>query len=196
MSAPAGLTDRTDHSARAADVAMWLFTASIVMFVASLVSGYVLLRAGSETWPMPWRHDGVAAIADPWFRLLWLVVAAVTARTATRDAGSPGASSLLTRHPLPIAALAGVVFIARTVSAGQALVAAGHGPASHNAPATWFALNGVVAALVLGGVVATIVVALGSVDPARRRLRARQLMRYWLLMAACFAVVAVGMYIV
>ena len=57
-------------------------------------------------------------------------------------------------------------------------------------------LNGVVAALVLGGVVATIVVALGSADPAHRRRRARQLMRYWLLMAACFAVVAVGMYFV
>ena len=76
------------------------------MFVASLVSGYVLLRAGSEAWPTPWRHDGAAAIADPWFRLLWLVVAAGTARAATRDAGR-AATSWLARYPLPIAALAG-----------------------------------------------------------------------------------------
>ena len=129
---------------------------------------------------MPWRHDGVAAFADPWFRLLWLVVAAVTARTAARDAGSPGPSSWLARHPLPIAALAGVVFIARTGSAGQALLAAGHGPASHNAPATWFALNGVIAVLALGGVVATIMAAVGTTEPMPRRRQARLLTRYWI----------------
>jgi heme/copper-type cytochrome/quinol oxidase subunit 3 len=194
VSAPAGLIDRADRHARAADVAMWLFVASIVMFVGSLVSGYVLLRAGGEHWPMPWRHDGVAVFADPWFRLLWLVVAAVTARTAARDAGSRG-PSWLARHPLPIAALAGVVFIARTGSAGQALLAAGHGPASHNAPAAWFALNGVIAVLALGGVVATMMAALGTTEPMPRRRHARLLTRYWITLAASFAVIAIGMYI-
>lgn len=183
-----------DRAERAADVGMWLFVASLVMFLASLGSGYVLLRAGTAAWPTPWVGSGVSALGDPWFRLLWLVVAAGTARAAGRDRfPSP---SRLARSALPLAALAGAVFCARTWGEGQALIRSGHGPASHIAPATWFALNGVLALLVLGGVCTTAVVALGYPDPAVRRRRARLLARFWAVMAAAFAALAVGMYLV
>jgi heme/copper-type cytochrome/quinol oxidase subunit 3 len=173
---------------------MWLFVASLVMFLASLGSGYVLLRAGSEAWPTPWVASGVSALADPWFRLLWLVVAAGTARAAGRDRSSGPAR--VARYGLPLAALAGAVFFARTWAAGRALIRSGHGPASHIAPATWFALNGVLAMLVLGGVCATAAVALGHADPAVGRRRARLVARFWAVMAAAFAALAVGMYLI
>ncbi len=182
-----------DPADRAADVGMWLAVASIVMFVASLLSGYVLLRAGSAAWPTPWVRDGMGAIADPWFRLLWLVVAFGTTRSASRDRAEGG--SWLARHPLALAAFAGAAFVVRTWSAGQALIRDGHGPATAVGPATWFALNGVLALLVLGGVVATIAVASAANDVPPGRRRVRLLARYWALMTASFAVVAIGMYL-
>lgn len=186
-------TTTADRAERAADVGAWLFCASVVMLVASFVSAYVLLRAGNASWPTPWVHSGFAAIVDPWFRLLWLVIAAGTARAAARD--EPRGTSWLARHPLTLAGLAGVVFVVRTWTAGQALVADGHGPASGIAPATWFALNGAVALLVLAGVIATACIALVTIDPPVARRRARVLAGYWTLLAACFAVIAVGMYV-
>ena len=190
MSGPGVVSDRGE---RAADIGMWLFIASLVMLMASLVSGYVLLRTGSIGWPMPWRQSGVAAVADPWFRLLWLAVAASTAHAAWR--GAPDPRSWLARYPLPLSAIAGAIFVGRTVSAGVALVGAGHGPASHIAPATWFALNGVMTALAAGGVVATAAVTLSATGTARTR-RAALLFRYWAVLTLCFAVIAVGMYLV
>ncbi len=191
MTSATALQDRAE---RAADVGMWLFVASLVMFLASLGSGYVLLRTGSAAWPTPWVASGASAVADPWFRLLWLVVAAGTARAAGRDR-SPGPSRLA-RYALPLAALAGAVFCARTWAAGQALIRSGHGPATHIAPAAWFALNGVLTILVLGGVCATAAVALGRADLAVGRRRARLLARFWTVMAAAFAVLAVALYLV
>jgi heme/copper-type cytochrome/quinol oxidase subunit 3 len=190
VSGPGAVPDRAE---RAADAGMWLFTASLVMLMASLVSGYVLLRTGSTLWPMPWRRGGFAAVADPWFRLLWLALAASTARAAWR--GTPDPRSWLARYPLPLSAIAGAVFVARTVSAGVALVGEGHGPASHVAPATWFALNGVVAALATGGVMATAAVALAATGAVRSR-RAELLFRYWAVVTLCFTAIAIGMYLI
>lgn len=187
-----GTSAAPDRAERAADVGMWLFTASLVMLMASLVSGYVLLRTGSALWPMPWRRSGFAAVADPWFRLLWLAVAASTARAAWR--GTPDPGSWLARYPLPLSAIAGAIFVARTVSAGVALIGEGHGPASHIAPATWFALNGMVAALAAGGVVTTTAVTLAATGAVRSR-RAGLLFRYWAVLTLCFAAIAVGMYL-
>jgi len=179
-----------DRADRAADVGMWLFVASLVMFLAALGSGYVLLRAGSEGWPTPWVASGASAVADPWCRLLWLVVAAGTAGAAGRD------RSRLAPYALPLAVLAGAGFCAQTWAAGQALIRSGHGPASHIAPATWFALNGVLALLALGGVSASTAVALGQFDPAVRRRRAHLLARFWVVVTAAFAALTIGMYLV
>lgn len=186
--------DARARADRAADVAAWLVVASLLMFLASLVSGYVLLRAGSETWPTPWLRDGVRAFDDPWFRLIGVGVAAAAAAAGAR--GLPHGPGRISRYPLPVAAFAGAVFTGRTVVAANALVAAGHAPASHVAVATWFALNGVIALVCTGAVAATIVVNLGTWDAAVRRRRSRTLARVWTLLAAAFAVVAVGMYLV
>ena len=191
MSTPSAPPDRAE---RAADVGMWLFTASLVMFLASLVSGYVLLRAGSEAWPTPWVRTGIGALDDPWFRLFCLLVAVGTSGAAAH--GWPHGKSRITRYPLPAAAFAGALFAGRTIAAAQVLVRAGHGPASHIAPATWLALNGALAVLAAAGVGATVVVNLGTSDPALRRRRSRLLFRYWMVLTLGFAVIAVGMYLV
>lgn len=183
-----------DRAARAADVGMWLFTASLVMLMASLVSGYVLLRTGSAAWPTPWLRDGVGALDDPWLRLLCLLAAVVACGAAAR--GLPQGPSRIARYPLPAAAFAGAVFSGRTIAAAQMLVAAGHGAASHIAPATWLALNGMLAILAAGGVAATVVVNLGVAEPVLRRRRSRLLTRYWTLLTICFVVIVVGMYLV
>lgn len=190
MTAPLDAEARVE---RAANVATWLALASLVMFLASLVSGYVLLRAGSEAWPAPWVRSGIGALDDPWLRLLSLGIAAGMAGASTR--WLPPGPSRIARWPLPAAAFAGALFTGRTITAAAALVAAGHGPASHVAPATWFALNGVLAVLSAGGVVATIAVNLGTWDSAIRRRRSRALARGWACLAAAFAVVAIGMYL-
>ncbi|MGD9903474.1 MAG: hypothetical protein AB7U83_08380 [Vicinamibacterales bacterium] len=191
MSTPTMAVARAD---RAAEVATWLTLASLTMFLASLFSGYVLLRVGSEAWPTPWIRGGVGRLDDPWLRLASLTVAAVAGVVATRTV--PPGPARVARWPLPTAAFAGALFAGRTITAGQALVAAGHGPASHVAPATWFALNGVLAALAAAAVAATIVVNLGTWEVAVRRRRSRVIARCWALLAVAFAVVAVGMYLV
>ena len=118
---------------------MWLFLASLVMFLASLVSGYVLLRAGSEAWPTPWVRNGIGALDDPWFRLLCLLVAAGTSgaaaaagRTASRGYALSPAGRGVCR----------AVFVRADHRSGPGVCVPGHGPASHIAPATWLALNG------------------------------------------------------
>lgn len=181
-----------DRNARAADVGMWLFVASLVMFFGALFSGYVLLRAGSGSWEAPWATD--AGPGDPWFRLLWLVVAAALTRAATPQ---PPASSpwVAGRSPLPIAALAGALFCGMTWVAARGLIAGGHGPATGVAAASWFAVNGVLAALVGGAAVATLWVAFAPGANVGRALRTRMLGRYWTLMAVFGGAVAVGMYL-
>jgi heme/copper-type cytochrome/quinol oxidase subunit 3 len=181
-----------DRDRRAADVGMWLFVASLVMFFGALFSGYVLLRAGNPSWEAPWATH--ARAGDPWFRLLWLVVAA--ALTKANVARPPAASAWVPgRSSLRIAALAGALFCGLTWVAGRGLIASGHGPATGVAAASWFALNGMLGALVGGAAVVTLWVAFATGTEARRALRTRMLGRYWALMAAFGGAVAVGMYL-
>jgi heme/copper-type cytochrome/quinol oxidase subunit 3 len=184
--------DGTARADRAADVAVLLVLASVLMFFASLYSGFVLLRAGSDSWPAPWAgRTDLRGATEPWLRLLWLLVAIVAARLGERDPRDAVAPAGAPLHAGTAAALA---FVAHTVVAGQALAALGHTPSANVAVATWFALNGVLAALVLCGAIAATWTAL-TADPPTRRRRARGLARYWTLLAVCFLAVLAGMYL-
>jgi heme/copper-type cytochrome/quinol oxidase subunit 3 len=190
MTAPAPLP-AVDRGERAADAAVVLVLASVAMFFASLYSGFVLLRVGSESWPAPWIAAGTRAAVEPWLRLLWLLVAIAAARAGAHDAAG---SSPLSRSPLHLGTAAGLTFAAHTVVAGRSLTALGHTPASHVAVATWFALNGVLALLVVAGAAASSWAAL-TLAPDLRRRRARAMARYWTLLAICFLAVLAGMYL-
>ena len=116
------------------DVAPWLLSAWLVMFFGSLLSGYVLLRAGNAEWPLHASGWGLAAGGA-----LLLAAAAIAAR--------PTRASLLGSAAL------GAALVGWLSTLHDAAFKAGRTPASHLEFASWFTLTGVlltVIALVCG----------------------------------------------
>jgi heme/copper-type cytochrome/quinol oxidase subunit 3 len=70
--------------------AIWLFLATEVMFFTGLIGAYVVLRAGSETWPNPQERLAVNITAFNTFVLItssWLMVKALFAAERGDRAG-------------------------------------------------------------------------------------------------------------
>ena len=174
-----------DRDTRAADVGMWLFIASLVMFYGALYSGYVLLRAGSDTWAAPWTAGEV------WHRT-WLVGAAAMCVSAHRKNTAP-VRRLTFLH---VSAFLGGAFVIRGVSTAAGLAGAGHAPSSSVAAASWFVLTGVHAVLVLGGAIVTGWIALGVPKHTRHDLHLQLIERYWWLMVVFWSSIVVGFYVV
>lgn len=183
-----------DREGRAAVTAMWLFMGAIVMLYASMFSGYVLLRAGSLTWEMPWRYGPASQWPywlDHWVRSLWLAFAVMQARRLTGEGMAlPG----LSRFSWLIG-LAGAAFVWRCWYIGDWLAGLGYTPSASVALACWYALNGTVAVLVAGGTAAAIWVAVDPVAPERRARRGAMLQRYWVLMLVLWMTTVAGLYI-
>jgi len=180
---------------RAADAGMWLFLASLVMFFGALFSGYVLLRAGSETWPTPWRAGPAAEwpiALDHWFRTMWLGVAVMQSRRLS-GIGVPVAG--LPRYSW-VTVMAGSFFVWRCVDVAARLANRGHLPAASVPLACWYVLTGAVALLVAGGTVAAIWVAIEKVPQAQRAQRGVLLQRYWLVTLALWLLTVAGLYLV
>lgn len=185
----------SDREGRAALTGMWLFIASVVMFYGALFSGYVLLRAGSTIWEMPWRagSDGEWSMAvDHWFRTMWLGFAVMQSRRLSGEgvpiAGLPRFSWLV--------GLAGTAFVWRCIYVAGWLASQGHLPASSVSLACWYALTGTVAVLVAGGTIAAVWVALEPAPAQQRARRGAMLERYWLLMFALWLTTVVGLYLI
>ena len=190
--AVAALPDRT---LRAADVGMWLFLASLVMFFGALFSGYVLLRAGSTSWDTPWL-----TVAAPWrvfpFALsqtLWLAGAGASVwRWRVGSPRGPGQQRAIFWW-LPV--LAAVTFTADWANMATAMAGSGQGPATSVSTASWFVLTGAVAVGVMaGGLVAAGTAWRYRGAPPQHRLRLQQ--RYWTALLAFWLTVVVGFYLV
>lgn len=185
------LTERED---RAAVTAMWLFIGSVVMLYGSIFSGYVLLRAGSLSWEMPWKSGPAADwpySVDHWFRTMWLGFAVMQARRLRGDGVSfPG----LSRFSWMVV-LAGVAFVWRCWYIGDWLASLGYTPSASVPLACWYVLNGTVAALVAGGTAAAIWIALDPVTPEQRARRGAMLQRYWVLMLVLWVTTVAGLYV-
>jgi len=159
---------------------MWLFLASETMLFASLLSGYVMLRAGSTEWPqMP---GGV-----PWIETLLLV----------------GASAVFSRERirLIIAHALGLTFVFILLMNAFALMDKGITPATNLMWACWFTLTGVHAMHVLGGAIFTGWLAgpsyrMSVEDSDRWIARIEATRRYWLFMDALWLILIVGFYVV
>lgn len=183
----------TDRHVRAAETGMWLFIASLVMFFGSLISGYVLLRAGSAEWPTPWR-----GMRHPWELLpgLWnqtLLLGLVVAQASRARAGFARNRGRTARFvPFVVAALSATSAL-DWVMAARALQRAGVGPASSVAAGTWFVLTGTVTALVVGGAVATAWVGWQHRTRPTPSHVARNLARYWWVMLAFQLAVVIGL---
>jgi cytochrome c oxidase subunit 1 len=132
-------------------LAPWLLVAWLVMFLGSLLSGYVLIRAGSTAWPM---HAGNLATTVIGGSLL--LVGALACRPS--------------RGPLWAAALAAAAVVIWLAQLHGATLAAGQTPALHLEFASWFTMTGVLLVLVALLGVAAAASALG--DGARLSSRA------------------------
>jgi heme/copper-type cytochrome/quinol oxidase subunit 3 len=187
-------TTAQDRDTRAADVGTWLFLASLVMFYGALFSGYVLLRAGSDTWDTPWKAGALAQwpmTVDHWFRTMWLGFAVMQSRRITGlGAVAPG----LPRFAW-LAVPAGAMFVWRSWVVADILLRAGATPASSVPMACWFVLTGTVACLVAGGAMASAWIAIERVPPVQRARRGAMLARYWLVVLGIWLVTVTGLYL-
>lgn len=179
---------------RAADAGMWLFLASLVMFFASLFSGYVLLRTGSDAWTTPWR-----VAPDYWKLMAYPVMQTlltVTLYTVIRrwQFGFPVGSGLRRSDFAWSPSLFAVISAVQWVGAASTMVYTGRGPATSVAAASWFVLTGAFTVGVLGGGLASGFWAWRYRGDAPPPHVLRQVQRYWNAMAACWCSILVGMY--
>lgn len=126
---------------------LWLFLASEAMLFGSLISAYLLLRLGAESWPSGRRDLDLAA---GWAATLVLLGSSVLIQVATRrlKRDRPAAARLWT-----VAALAlGVVFVVLELGTWRAELRGGIVPATSVRWASYFVLTGVHLLHLLGGI--------------------------------------------
>jgi cytochrome c oxidase subunit I len=159
---------------------MWLFIASEVMLFASLFSGYVMLRAGSASWP-----DPIGGF--PWLETVLLV----------------GASAVFgaRRSQLVVSNALSITFVFIKLISDAALIDKGITPATNLMWACWFALTWVHAAHVFGGAIWTGWLAgpafkLAQFEPERWRPRIEAMRRYWLFVDLVWLIIVVSFYVV
>jgi heme/copper-type cytochrome/quinol oxidase subunit 3 len=162
-----------------------LFITAETMLFGSLFAGYVMLRAGSSSWPAP-----IAGFT--WVETLLLVGASA----------SFGAK----RSQLVVSNTLGLTFVVIKALSDMALIGKGITPSFDLRWACYFTLTGVLAIHVLCGAAFTGWMAgpgfpgAGTLEPGpdRERWLARIEMtrRYWLLLDAVWLVIVVSFYIV
>lgn len=133
--------------------AFWLFLASEVMFFAGLIAAYIVLRAGSLSWPIVSEVLNVPLVAGNTFILIVSSVTMVQAYAGIQ-AGNP---RQLRRMLLATAGL-GVLFLGIQAFEWSSLLREGTTPQVSLFGATFFTLTGFHGLHVSGGVVALILV--------------------------------------
>ena len=154
----AGQTRRAAIPHAETDVAPWLVAAWQTMFFGSLLSGYVLLRAGNVEWPMHISGWGLALGGAT-----LLVAAAAVARP--------------TRAGLLASAASGGVLVVWLSTLHDAAFKAGHTPVSHLEFASWFTITGVLLTVI--AVVCGAAAWNAFLHPASLPARARGLRIVW-----------------
>ena len=155
---------------------MWLFLGSEAMLFGSLFSAYVMLRAGSTSWP-------ASQSAFPWLETALLV-------GASAAFGSK-------RSQLIVSNALGLTFVIIKVFGDLALIDQGITPATNLLWACWFTLTGVHAAHVLGGAIYTGWMAgpafrMNEEDRPRFLARVTATRRYWLFVDLVWLFIVIG----
>jgi len=171
---------RSDTGTSGARLGLWLFLASETMFFASLLSGYVMLRAGAAEWP-----DRPAGF--PLVETLLLIGASA--------AFGPSRFRLIAANSL------GLTFVAIKILADLELIRRGLLPATNLALACWYTLTWVHAAHVLGGALFTGWLAgpasgMAEGDRDRWAARIEATRRYWLYMSLVWLLLVTGFTII
>ena len=148
------------------------------MFFGALFSGYVMLRAGSTSWP------GTIG-GFPWLETVLLV----------------GASAVFgaKRSQRVVSNTLGLTFVAMKILGDLALIEKGITPATNLMWACWFTLTGVHAVHVLGGAIFTGWLGgpsykMATDEPERWLARIDATRRYWLFVDAIWLAIVVGFY--
>lgn len=149
------------------------------MFFGSLFSGYVMLRAGSVSWPN--RFEGF-----PWLETVLLIGASALF--------GPSRFRLIASHALALA------FVAIKIGNDTLMIGNGATPASNLMLASWYALTWVHAFHVLGGAIFTGWLAGPSFRMAEEQ-RGRWLARidatrkYWLFVDLVWLAIVIGFFV-
>ena len=157
---------------------MWLFLASEALLFGSLFAGYVMLRAGSNSWPGPVGEF-------PWLETL-LLVGASAAFGAKR-------SQLIVSNAL------GLTFVVIKALSDAALIDKGVTPSIDLMWACYFTLTGVLAIHVAGGAVFTGWLAgpsfkMAAEERDRWLARIEATRRYWLFLDLVWLFIVAAFY--
>jgi cytochrome c oxidase subunit 3 len=149
MEIPYSAAPRADTGVTNATLGMWLFIASEVMLFGSLFSSYALLRAGAASWP-----DQSAILNLP------LAVAntgvLLASNAAMLAAAKAAAAGRLDRLHVRLGVVIGLGLLFLGIKSAEYAGELGRGlrPATNNFIALYFALTGLHAAHVAGGLAA------------------------------------------
>jgi heme/copper-type cytochrome/quinol oxidase subunit 3 len=175
-------TTRADTGTTNVRVGIWLFLASEAMLFGSLISAYVLLRAGGATWAGTGTLDARSALIDT-----VIVLAAAMALLPALKLSSTAA--------LTTSSLLAAVFVALKLLEFNVRIDAGLTPASNVLLASWFVLTGVHAAHVAAGIAANVYVLLAAGPAEHAAARVHALRLYWSFVDLVWLVLLVAFYL-
>ena len=186
-------------------VGIWLFLASETMLFGSLFSGYVLLRAGAESWP---KSDAFLDVRSALVNTALLAVASLLLLVSSRKNGrtrgdapagkvveGPGFSS---GASLYASAAIAVVFLASKIIEYRVKLAAGQPPALNLLLACWFTLTFVHALHVGAGAAANVWLATGRsrLNAAHFAERCHALRLYWYFVDLVWIAILIAFYFI
>ena len=194
MQIPYSTEVRPDTGLSNGTLGMWLFIASEVMFFGALFSAYALLRTGSTEWPNGSERLGATLAAAN--------TVVLTASSVTMVRGSRAAAAARRRPArglLAVSAGLGLLFLALKGYEWSTHIAAGDVPSTDTFMAIYYALTGVHALHVLGGVfvVAYLSATAPPVDPDTGRFASRVRLAgvYWLFVEAVWLILFATVYL-
>lgn len=144
---PYTVETRPDTGLNNVKIGMWLFLASEVMLFGALFAGYVLLRAGSEDWPMGAEYG--LSIPLAFVNTLVLISSSVTMVMAWASLMRKDLSKYKLYMGLTV--LGGLIFMVIKAIEYNAKFSHHYYPETHNFLAIYFTLTGLHALHVLGG---------------------------------------------
>ena len=155
------------------------------MLFGGLLSTYVLLRAGSSTWP----SSGAASTVG------WIGAAALILVAGLMTVG--GSSNAVRQRSIAwLAAAMAIAFFAATVYGYSTLAGGGYLPSTNNSWAVFYLLSGALALHVLvGGFVSAWAGTTDARQAARFRDRFRACTRVWQFIALAAICVFVALYL-
>ncbi len=164
---PHTTTPRADTGVTSGTLGIWLFVASETMLFGSLFSSYAILRSGADSWPVQ-----AELLNLPVATVNTLVLLASSAAMAVAARAARAGANARCRTFAGLTLLSGSAFVALTAWEYMAMFGRGLRPATNNFLGLYYAMTGLHALHVVGGLVAIAVVAVTGAD-ARRRDPAR-----------------------